>query len=510
MKMTKPEDRRHILDIVSIDPLTLTSYSYSKNEIKLSKLDKNNKDSFFISYIQTRDINTATIDISRNIPDADLKDAIEIKVYDELALDSSIQYAISYLETDSKDSKNRSFNVFIIDLNLVDAKLLPIKEKTKYIDYVTTAPFLIKSLYKKNFIEPEGTHCFVYFQKTDAFLAIYKGGEYIYSKSLHYSLKEINEKFCELIGERIDEEDFYKLLTDEGLKTTKTNYQQHLMQLFGEIFLYVNDVLVFAKRSYNVEIIDKIYIGSEIGSFSGIEEYGKSYLGLESYEFNFSIAINSKEWYIDQIHILMMLSAQLYIENPDDTLNFSIYKRPPPLKQRPAGKLLGVFILSLLIGLAFPLYQLGYNTYLNLLLTQQTSEYNELFKKTSNIRNQLALLKSEKEKVDGLASIETQKFEFRKKLLTEIYSKKISYPMKARMLLEIFQLSNESGSKVESIAFKKNSLDFFIRNKSDKKITEFIQSLAGLKKYKINTDKIMKNDELKLYTSKVSIGLNDE
>ena len=508
--MTKPEDRRHILDIVSIDPLTQNAYSYSKNEIKLSKIDKNSKDSFFISYIQTRDVNTATIDISRNIPDSDLKDAIEIKVYDELALVSSIQYAISYLETDSKDSKNRSFNVFIIDSSLIDSKLLPIKEKTKYIDYVTTAPFLVKSLYKKNFIEPEGTHCFVYFQKTDAFLAIYKGGEYIYSKSLHYSLKEINEKFCELIGERIDENDFYKILTDEGLKTTKVNYQQYLMQLFGEIFLYVNDVLVFAKRSYNVEVIDKIYIGSEIGSFSGIEEYGKSYLGLESYEFNFSIAINSKEWYIDQIHILMMLSAQLYIENPDDTLNFSIYKRPPPLTQRPAGKLLGVFALSMLIGLAFPGYQLAYNAYLNFLLSQQTSEYNELFKKTSNIRSQLALLKSEKEKVDSLANAETQKFEFRKKLLNEIYSKKISYPMKARMLIEIFQLSNESGSKVESVVFKKNNLDFFIRNKSDKKITEFIQSLASLKKYKINTDKIIKNDELKLYTSKVSIGLNDE
>ena len=193
-----------------------------------------------------------------------------------------------------------------------------------------------------------------------------------------------------------------------------------------------------------------------------------------------------------------------------DTLNFSIYKRPPPLTQRPAGKLLGVFALSMLIGLAFPGYQLAYNAYLNFLLSQQTSEYNELFKKTSNIRSQLALLKSEKEKVDSLANAETQKFEFRKKLLNEIYSKKISYPMKARMLIEIFQLSNESGSKVESVVFKKNNLDFLIRNKSDKKITEFIQSLASLKKYKINTDKIIKNDELKLYTSKVSIGLNDE
>jgi len=510
MHMTKPENKRTILDIVSIDPHSLNAYSYVKNEIKLTNIDKSPKDAFFISYIPTRDINTSTIDISRNIPDSDLKDAIEIKIYDELALDSSIEYAISYLETDSKDSKNRTFNVFIIDVSLVNSKLLPIKEKTKYIDYVTTAPFLIKSLYKKNFIEPDGTHCFIYFQKSDAFLAIYKGGEYIYSKSLHYSLKEINEKFCELIGERIDEEDFYKLLTNEGLKTTKVSYQQNLMQLFGEIFLYVNDVLVFAKRSYNVDIIDKIYIGSEVGTFSGIEEYGKSYLGLESYEFNFSIAINSREWYIDQIHILMMLSAQIYIESPDDSLNFSLYKRPPPLKQRPAGKLLGVIALSILVGLAFPIYQLGHNAYLNVVLSGQTNEYNALFKKTSHIRDQLAVLKTEKEKIDTLSKAETTKFEFRKKLLNEIYNKKISYPMKARMLMEIFILSNASRSKVESVLFTKNTLEFSLRNQSDKKITEFIQSLTALRKYKINTDKIFKDDELKLYTSKVSIGLIDE
>lgn len=150
MHMIQPETKRTILDIVSIDPNTLNAYSYAKNEIKLTNIDKTPKDSFFVSYIQTCDITTSTIDISRNIPDSDLKDAIEIKVYDELALDSSIEYAISYLETDSKDSKNRTFNVFIIDVSLVNAKLLPIKEKTHYIDYVTTAPFLIKALYKKN------------------------------------------------------------------------------------------------------------------------------------------------------------------------------------------------------------------------------------------------------------------------------------------------------------------------------------------------------------------------
>lgn len=508
--MAITEDRRVSSEIVSIDPLSLISYTYSKNEIKLNKLEKSDKNAFYISYLQTRDVISATIDVSRNIPDSDLKDAIEIKVYDELALDSAIEYSISYIETESKDSKNRSFNIFIIDASLIHAKLTPIKEKTRYIDYVTSAPFLIKALYRKNFIEADGTHCFVYFQKTDAFLAIYKNGEYIYSKSLHYSLKEINEKFCELIGERVDEEDFYKLLTNEGLRATNSQYQQSLMQLFGEIFLYINDVLVFTKRSYNIDFIDKIYLGSEIGTFSGIEEYGKSYLGLESYEFNFSIAINSKEWYIDQIHILMMLSAQLYIENPDDNLNFSIYKRPPPLKYRASGKFLGIIAASVIISLAYPAYQFAYHTFLSLIIVKQTSEYNKLYKQTSDIRQQLSLLKTEKEKVDSLVKNETTKFEFRKKLLSEIYNKKISYPMKALMLLEIFQLSNQNGCKVESIEFKKQQLDFFVRNKSEKKITEFIKDLTALKKYKVNTEKIIQDDKIKLYTSKISIGLNNE
>lgn len=508
--MAKAQEKRYSSEIISIDPLSLVSYAYSKNEIKLQKIDKSDKNSFFISYIQTRDVISATIDISRNIPESDLKDAIEIKVYDELALDSSVEYAITYLETDSKDTKNRSYNVFIIDVNLVAAKLAPIKEKTKYIDYVTTAPFLLKSLYRKNFIEPEGTHCFIYFQKNDAFLAIYKGGEYLYSKSLHYSLKEINEKFCELIGERVDEEDFYKILTNEGLKTTNSLYQQNLMHLFGEIFLYINDVLVFAKRSYTLDFIDRVYVGSEIGLFSGIEEYAKSYLGLEAFEFNFSIAINSKEWYIDQIHILMMLSAQLYMENPDDNLNFSLYKRPPPLKQRPVGKLLGVLVASVIISFAYPAYQMAYNLYLNVVLAKTTDDYNTILKKTTNIRQQLAVLKQEKEKVDALLAAESGKLEFRKKLLNEIYAKKASYPMKARLLLEIFQINNQNDGKVESLAFKKNVLHLSIRNHSDKKITEFIKDLTALQKYKISTEKIIKDEKLKLYTSTIYIGLNNE
>jgi len=82
--------------------------------------------------------------------------------------------------------------------------------------------------------------------------------------------------------------------------------------------------------------------------------------------------------------------------------------------------------------------------------------------------------------------------------------------MKALMLLEIFQLSNQNGCKVEAIEFKQKQLNFFVRNQSEKRITEFIQDLTALKKYRITTDKIIQDDKIKLYTSKISIGLNDE
>ena len=41
--MAAPEDRRYSSEIVSIDPLSLVSYAYSKNEIKLNKLEKRQK-----------------------------------------------------------------------------------------------------------------------------------------------------------------------------------------------------------------------------------------------------------------------------------------------------------------------------------------------------------------------------------------------------------------------------------------------------------------------------------
>ena len=505
--MAKKSNKSSFSEIVSIDPISLQSYVYAKNEIKPTKLDKSNKNSFFISYIQTKDVISASVEISRNIGDSDLKNAIEIRVYDELGLDSAIEYTITYIEAETNDTKSRVFDVFIIDAQLIESQLNDIRKKTSYIDYVTTAPFLISALYQKALLESDSTDCFVYFQKNDAFLAIYKSGTYLYSKSLHYSLSELTEKFCELLGERIDEDEFYKILTTEGLKSTNTTYQSFLMQLFGELFLYINDVIVFAKRSYSIENIDKIYIGSEVGTLIGVDEYAQSYLGLESYEFNFNIAINSKEWYIDQIHILMVLTSQVYLENKNDELNFSIFRRPPPLKDRPVGKLLGITAASIILTSAYPAYQYGYSQFLQIQVNQATSEYRKANKEANAIRAKIANLKKDRAKVVKLVKKESGKLEFKRKLLTEINKKKTEYSMKALILVELIKISNKYSSKLSSIEYKDGGINLYIQNRNEKKITEFIKELTKLKKYKISTDKIQRDDKENLYLSQIRIGL---
>jgi len=505
--MAKKSNNKSFSDIVSVDPVSLQAYKYAKNELQPFKLDKINKSSFVISYIQSKDVISAIIQMSRNIPESDLKDAIEIKVYDELGLDSAVEYTITYLETETNDSKNRTYDVFIIDTSLIGTQLDTIRKKTSYIDYVTTAPFLISSLYKKALLESQGTDCFVYFQKNDAFLAIYKSGQYLYSKSLHYSLTELTEKFCELIGERIEEEDFYKLLTTEGLKSTNVSYQSFLMQLFGELFLYINDVIIFAKRSYNIENIDKIYIGSEVGIIIGVDEYAKSYLGLESFEFNFNISINSKEWYVDQIHILMALTAQVYLEDKDDALNFSIYRRPPPFRQRPVGKLIGVVAASIILSAGYPAYQYGYAQFLQIQTQQANKKYKIANKKANVIRAKVASLKKDRAKIVKLVKVESDKLEFKKKLLTEIHRKKTAYSMKAVILVELIDILNKYQSKISVVQYEKDNITLSIQNRNEKKITEFIKELTKLKKYKITTDRIIKDQEKDLYLSQIVVGL---
>lgn len=495
--------------IVTLDPYSLKSYSYKKSIFEKPSPKELAKNNFFISYVQTKDIISSTVDISRSIAGEDLRDAIEIKAYDELGLDSGAEYSIFYFESQKQDGDERIFNVIAVDKASLYDIFADVKD-IKYVDYITTAPFLFKSLYSKSILESTGTDCFVYFHKDDAHVTIYQNGEYIFSKSIRYSLKVISDTFSKELGKHVDESEFFSMLSKTGLQNKNNTYQQQLMKLFGEVFVYVNDVILYAKRAYNLDKIDQIYLGTELGYVAGLEEFCHNYVNIPTKKLEIKVSKNASEIEVDPMHSLLALSAQEFLEGGvEDELNISIFKKPPPFKNRPSGKLVQIAAATLVLSMAYPTYQFVYDT---MFLQKDLEVLNEDYRGKSTEANArksaFASVQKDKKAIEEKLASKNKELDFRTKLLHEIYSKKVSYPMKAEVLTDLFAKITKHKSQVTKVENMGNDMLVTIRSKKDKHVTELLSELAEFKKYDVSTEMIKKDDNSSYYESAVKVGLN--
>ncbi len=496
--------------IVTLDPYSLKSYRYRDNVINEESIKKFDDRAFYISYVQTKDIISSTVDIEIGVSDEELHDAIEIKAYDELGLESDKDYSIFSFQSSRNDGEFRVFNVIAIDKAVLSEIFGELKE-IKYIDYITAAPFLMKAIYTRNLLPLDKTDCFIYFHKDDAFVAIYKEGEYVFSKSIKYSLGYISDTFAKELGKRVDEKGFFSMLKKSGMQHENSAYQQQLMKIFGELFVYVNDVILFARRSYRLDHIDQVYLGTEIGKIAGLEEFCINYINLPSKYLDFKISKNAGEMPIEPLHTIMIESAVVYGNSMDDTQNISIFKRPPPLKQRPSGKLLQVIAASFMLSIAYPAYQFVYESmFLQKDLKNLRQEHNELSKKSNSMRIAMSKVQKDKKEIEKKLSIKSKDLDFRTNLLKEIYHKKVNYPMKAKVLTDLFKKINSHHSKVVLTKESNNTMYITVRSSKDKYLTELMQDMALVKHYDVSTELIKKDDNASYYESSIKVGLNGQ
>ncbi len=495
--------------IVAVDPYIPNAYLYKKSLFEKATPKELAKNNFFISYVQTKDIISSTVDIARSISGEDLRDAIEIKAYDELGLDSGAEYSIFYFESQKQDGDERIFNVIAVDKASLYDIFADVKD-VKYIDYITTAPFLFKSLYTKNIVDPAGIDCFVYFHKDDAFVTIYQDGEYIFSKSIRYSLKVISDTFSKELGKRVDEAEFFSMLSKTGLQNKNSSYQQQLMKLFGEVFVYVNDVILYAKRAYNLEKIDQIYLGTELGYVAGLEEFCHNYVNIPTKKLDLKIAKNSNEFEVDSMSSLMVLRAQEFLDGEvDEETNISIFKKPPPFKNRPSGKLVQVAAATLFLSMAYPTYQFVYNTmFLKNELQDLNTQYQQKSSESRIRKAAFASTNKAHKDIEAKLTAKNKELDFRTKLLHEIYAKKVSYPMKAKVLTDLFSKVTKHKSKVTKVENIGDDMIVTIRSQKDKYVTELLTELAQFKKYEVSTDMIKKDSNTSYYESAIKVGLN--
>lgn len=497
-------------NVISINPYKESYLQKTNRFISEIYNPKLNKTENTISYLNTHDFINSTISISRNIEDEDLSDAITSKIYDELALDQTVEYKIQFFETFYHTSDERSFQVFIVDPELIHNRFENVTKKLNHIDAIIPAPLLIKSLYTQEIIHESGVHCFIYFQENDAFITVYNNQEFIYTKSIPYSLLEIHERLCELYGEKIEYDEFIKLISTENLKETQSDYKPFILKIFTEIFAKINEILTYSKRAFELEKIEKIYIGSQIYTVSKIYEIAEYELNIKSQDFDFNYGFESSTQHIDQLHAMM----QIYLmSSPDERYeaNFTIFHRPPPFLKRESGKLFITVLLSLIVSFAYPI------TYW-VLTYAQSLEYALLEEKYSQIHTQkitresnIKLKEAQKEKALALLKVEQDDFNDKKNTLIKIHKVKVDYPMKAKLLAILTNDINQHKVQVEFIKYGEDttqqSFEFGLVSSKDKKITNLVKDLTKKheKKFHFSLETIKYDEKLNLYFSSLKV-----
>jgi hypothetical protein len=281
-----------------------------------------------------------------------------------------------------------------------------------------------------------------------------------------------------MVGDTVDEDKFLKTLQKDGLKTLQADFQQNLMKLFGEIFISINDIIIYTKRAYDLEVIDQMFIGSDLGSIAGLDEYVQNYLGFHSTPLEFNFDLKTEEWHTDQLQYMMAVSAQEYMMQPEEKINFTLYPRPPSFFKRPAGQVAAMAVLGLTAALAFPIYHYVSASMNDIQTYKFRQEEDLLSKEVAKYKRILAEKKEEYKKEEDILNELSQRFAGKEKTLSNVYKKKVEYRLKSDQLVSFGGDLIKYGVKTNAIQSDLDSFSLSVVAPSDKKITELIRDIS--------------------------------
>ncbi len=331
---------------------SLISYEYSKQTIR--PLSEPPKNSALISFIPLEDIISETIEVSKFLEGEELYEAIELKLFDELALDPNFEYKICYeaLPDNEESAETKRYNTYVANYHAIKQRLIGISDR--YVDFVFTPQTAIKTLFTKNFLSDSSIFAFIYLYNDSAYLCVYQNGVCTYSKSIRGSIRILTERFSEILGERVDHDDFIKILTNADFRAKKPEYETGFKSLIMELFTTISDILVHAKRINQISGYESIYIATEHGNIAQISEIAKEYFETPFRDFDFNLGFKT-DGFVD-MSAKLMIFAYLNDISEYEHLNFSIFERPPPILQRPAGKFLAISTIALITTCAYPIF----------------------------------------------------------------------------------------------------------------------------------------------------------
>ena len=250
------------------------------------------------------------------------------------------------------------------------------------------------------------------------------------------------------------------------------------MKIFAEVFITINDIIIYAKRAFELERIDQMFIGTASGPVIGLDDYSQNYLGLQSAEFNFTYNIECEEWYTDQLQYLMLLNTFDYLEDELSIVNLTRYPRPPSFVNRASGQFIISTFAAISLGLAYPLaYLVG--SYINDASIYALNLQNEkVSKEAQKYKKLLGEKKAIIIELDNKIAKLSENYQAKTKTLTSIYDKKVNYRLKSGIFHTMAEELDKYGVHVEQMRSDNDTVWLSLVSSEDRKLTELIKYIS--------------------------------
>lgn len=480
--------------IFYIDPSSNVTLCFDGKHFSQTEISKKQ---FIASRVFYDDIISHSFKVAKSTSPEEIKSSIEIRMYEDAGLDLQKEYKITHILKELDFEEMVLVEAFAIEKSKVEDRLKAILKKTKYIDFLAI-PFLSFSTLYKNKIIAAKNDVFVYMEENEAFLALYKDGKYLSTKSLTNFENILHSLHKETID--MDMATLQDILKNKGLDPNAYDRDDaHIFNaletIFADIFTKMNNVIIHNRSIFGFEKIDRLFFGTKFGRIKGLQETSKNFFSseLELMDFNlFSEKVESNFFERILASYIYDVSQELLLEQ-----DITFFKREAPFVKTEAGKFL-LFACGFLCLLAL------YPLYLNF-------EIDSLEKESLHVRKELDVIKAGTQKVrEEITSerkalslsqeeldMQTKRVENISKSIQNLYNTKIAnktvsdFFYKVNVLLQKYQLSTKS------ITLKNiNHMEIEVFSSLDKRdtIAKFMKDLISHGFVEVNTKEIKLED----------------
>jgi len=466
---------------------------YENDKIEIEEIKKEN--GFIGSTVKFGDLVTYSFKLPKSLSEQELKIESEIKFYEESGLDMSKKYQVVYINREIAEEDSILVEAIAVEEEYIKKVFKDRIEKIKYLDYLTPQFLIFKEFYNTTKIEPK-KDAFVYLDRETSFVAIYKDGEYLYSKSLT-SLNPLLKN----LGVAYD--DFVKLVGEKGLD--KESYAEDEIEkselidrYFSEFFMKINNILMYGRSVFYLDGIDRIYFYTPF-KIKNIESFN-DFWNLSGVEFK-KLVIN-EEIDVNQVDLLSLY----YLLNISDVnqYNFKIFNRPPPIYKTEIGK----FSIFMLLVIAI----FGGDFYYRMSIEDKLQS--DVTKLKSILSKKEAKARVEKIRLDALQKEYDKTLKVQAGIRDKIkfFSESVNLAnkiVKAPKVSDDFVLLSKllKNDNLQTLSIDRNEMEILVKiytNKSNRKnIGKFMKDLLKSGFDSVHTKEIMLEDNT--YVSEIGI-----